>query len=549
MSQPRSTPFLLALACGLLLLVGLFLLTHRPPATATQPATTPDKQPDSRPEPAAAAVVNSKSDDTLALDASGVELAEKLSAHLNRPGTRAHEAVLIFKDADGYRRFLLRAAQSGVTVVAQIDALNAVRVRVRAYDTFAADLVARAGDYGGIGANTFVSMPPPPDELATGRSVAVGDTLLDTLGVPAGADTSTWGRGVTLAVLDGGAIPDPTLGARLRYLDIGLGYAGTGEAGHHGTAVAALAAGSSADASGVAPAATVLSIRVIGTDGQSDVFTVTQGIVAGVDAGAQIINLSLGGYGTSEVLSRAIAYARSRGVVIVAAAGNDGADRLVWPAADPRVVSVGATDATGRLADFSNSGAQLRLTAPGVGIRTADLNQTRSLFSGTSASAPVVSGALAALMSQTPGLTAAQAVEILQSHANDAGPAGTDPRYGQGTVNLGWALARDDRTRVDNAISSHVYRPGTGTLDILVQNRGGAPAGGLTLTFDLNGLVSTQAVPALAPGRSTTVTLTLDAAARARPIVLRTRLDNPPGVTDAVPANNTRASLIEAGGP
>lgn len=550
MSRSRSDSLLLTAGVLLLVLVVLFFLTHRSLEPRPELEETAGGTAESTP-PSASALSDSPDaddDDNLALAATTQALAQKLSTRFTRADTRAHEAVLIFKTPDGYQRFLARASEAGVIVAGRIDALRIVRVRVRAYDAFAAELVARAADYGGVSANTFVQIPPAPEERASSRAFAVGNTLLATLGVPAGTDTSAWGRGVTVAVLDGGAVPDPTLGARLRYLDIGLGYAGTGATGRHGTAVASLVGGSAADAPGVAPAATVLSIRVIDTDDKSDAFTVTQGIVAAVDAGAQIINLSLGGYGTSEALARAIAYATEHGVVVVAAAGNDGAARLVWPAADLRVVSVGATDATGRQAGFSNSGPQLRLTAPGVGIQTAGLNNERSLFSGTSASAPVVSGALAALLSQSPGLTATQAVEILQTYSDDGGAAGEDPNYGRGTLDLGWALARADGTRIDTAISSHHYNPETASLEVIVQNRSARPAGNLTLTVDLNGRVTTYPIAALAPGRSTTVPVPVDAAIAAGPITLRTRLDNPAGVLDAVPANNTRASLIDLAG-
>jgi hypothetical protein len=551
MSRSRPTFLLIAGGSALLLLCILLLLIRRDPVASPPVKTAAISQ--SAPQSLlkssqGAPTTEAPSEDDLRQAANVTALADKLAARLTTPSTRAHEAVLIFKDAEGYRRFLARAAESGVIVAGHIDALNIVRVRVRAYDAFAAELVARAADYGGVSANPYVQFPPPPEERASGRQVAVGNALLATLGVSPETDTSTWGRGVTLAILDGGAGPDSTLGSRLRYVDIGLGYAGTGVAGLHGTAVAALAAGSANDAPGIAPAASVVSIRVVDTDDKSDVFTVTQAIVAAVDAGAQVVNLSLGGYSTSEALNRALSYATARGVVIVAAAGNDSANRLTWPAADPRVVSVGATDATGRQAAFSNSGPQLRLTAPGVGLQTASLNNERTLFTGTSASAPIVTGAIAALMSQTPGMTAAQAVEILQTYSSDGGSSGADPNYGHGTLDLGWALARNDPARIDTAVSGHHYNPETASLEVVLQNRGALPATQLKLTIDLNGRSSTYMVPAIDAGRSTAVPLPIDAATAAGPITLHTRLDNPEGVLDTIPANNTRASLIDLAG-
>ncbi len=546
-SRPRAPhrKTLFAVAGGLLALLALFRLSHRDHPSSSEPVR-PDRQERSvgRDLPEAPSTRT-----TADLDhASNAEaLAVKLTEHLQRPSVRAHEAVLLFKDAEGYRQFVVRAAQAGVIVVGRIDALHALRVRVRAYDRFASDLVARAGDFGGVSANPFVDMPPAPatGERAPGRPVAVGQSLLATLGVPATTDTANWGRGVTVALLDGGAAPDPTFGARLRYLDIGLGYAGTGASGQHGTAVASVIGGATADAPGVAPAASLLSIRVIDTDDHGDVFTVCQGIVAAVEAGAQIINLSLGGRTTSEVLSRAVTFSTSRGVVLVAAAGNDGAERLVWPAADPRVISVGATDANGRQTAFSNSGGQLRLTAPGVGLAAAGLSPTRTFFSGTSASAPVIAGALAVVLSQTPGHTAAQAAEILQTHADDGGAAGADAHYGHGTLNLGWVLARNDPMRTDTAISSHSYNPETRAIEVVVQNRSARPVLGQTLTVEFNGQVSTVTLPVIAPGASATVPLPIEAGLAAAPIELRTRLEPVEGVSDAVPDNNTRASLFD----
>jgi hypothetical protein len=547
MSRPRPNTLIFAGAL-LCLLIALFFLTHRfgvPPAPALastpSPAAKNEPWPDLRDEVATPSSVPFSAADTAAL-------SQKLFTRLTRPDTRANEAILIFKNAEGYQRFLARAARTGVILAGRIDALDIARVRVRAYDTFAADLLARAADYGGISANTFISIPPPPAARLTGPQYAVGDQLFATLGVTPGTDTSAWGRGVTIAVLDGGALPDPTLGARLRYLDIGLGYAGTGAAGLHGTAVASLAAGSSADAPGLAPAATVLSIRVMDTDDKGDIFTVVQGIVAAVDAGARLINLSLGGYSTSEALNRALAYAAARDVLVIAAAGNDAAGRLVFPAADPRVISVGATDAAGRQAAFSNAGPQLRLTAPGVGLQAAAPGNRRVPFSGTSAAAPVVTGALAALLSQSPGLTPAQAVALLQTHSDDGGAAGPDPHYGHGTLNLGWTLARADPARTDTAVSSHHYNVETGILEVVVQNRSARPAVNLALAITLNDRPASVVIPALAPGQSLAIPVPLDAATAAAPITLRTRLDNPAGVTDAVPANNTRASLLDLSG-
>jgi hypothetical protein len=124
-------------------------------------------------------------------------------------------------------------------------------------------------------------------------------------------------------------------------------------------------------------------------------------------------------------------------------------------------------------------------------------------------------------MSQTPGLTGAQAVRILQTYSADGGAAGADPNYGHGTLDLGWALARNDPTRLDTAVSGHHYNSETASLEVVVQNRGALPAPQLTLRVELNGQISAHALPTIAPGGSATVPLPIDATTAAGPITLR----------------------------
>ncbi len=372
--------------------------------------------------------------------------------------------------------------------------------------------------------------------------------LLAVLGVAGDTDTSAWGRGVTIAVLDGGASPDLTLGARLRYLDVGYGLTGPEADARHGTAVASLAAGAAADARGVAPSANVLSIRVLGPDGRSDAFAVAQGIVAAVDAGARVINASLGGYATSAILGEAVDYALAAGVAVVAAAGNDQTTRLTWPAAYRGVVSVGAVDAAGVQALFSNSGEGLQLTAPGYAIRAAAPGGERFLFSGTSASAPVVAGAIAALLSQSEGLDAIQAADLLAVHSNDSGAVGADPDYGRGTLNLGWAMDRANTARVDPAIASQAHDAARSTISVAVQNRGGGTLEGLRLLVDVGGERSEHVVPALAVAATASVTVPVDPArlAAAGRLEVWSQLVLPRGLSDRDTRNNRLGGAITA---
>ncbi len=482
-------------------------------------------------------------------------LLDALERSLARRANRASEAVLTFQDEAAYRRFLARATVAGLTVVARLDSLRSVRVRYEDLAALRADLAAHASDYAAASANALVTVPglpastPAKEDRDAITQIPFGNSTLPFLGVP--AEHSTWGKGVAIAILDTGVMPDATFGSgRLRTLDIGLGTtAGRGEDDGHGTAVAALAAGASTDAAGVAPAASLLSIRVTDASGTSDTFTVAQAIVAATEAGARIINVSLGGYATNAALDAAIAYATERGAVIVAAAGNDQAAQLAWPAADPRVISVGAVDRAGQQVFFSNSGPTLSLTAPGYGVQTAWLDGQRVTVDGTSASAPLVAGALAATLSQNPALTPQAAAQLLVATASEAGAPGADADYGNGILNLDWAMNRNNPTHYDPAIASHSFDSASNRLSFVVQNRSAAALSGLSLsliTTGTGGAPTLFPLPPLAAGESYVTSVTVDPASlkAAGTLTYTTQLNLPPGLTDAVPSNNRRSSTL-----
>lgn len=473
-----------------------------------------------------------------------------LQRRLTQKGARAHEAVLTFETEEAYRKFLERAGQAGLRLHGKIDRLRTVRVGYDAIDSLFNDMLGHPSDYQGVDANYLVNVPgiPAAEDRPKVSEVPFGNRALAFLGV--NGDHSQWGRGVTVAVLDTGVAADATLsGGRIQYLDAGQGsMPGTGQIDGHGTAVAALVAGASADAPGVASAANILSIRITGADGTSDSFTLAMGILDAVDAGARIINISMGAYASPSVLVSAIDYAYSKGAVIVAAAGNDGAAQLMWPAADPRVVSVGAVDALEQQVSFSNAGQQLKITAPGYGVDTAWLNGQRVSMDGTSASAPLVAGAIAAVMSATPGLTAQQAWAVLQQYASDGGIPGPDSDYGNGILNVGWAMDRTNPTRIDTAIAGQYYDAAAGTMNIVVQNRSAQAASGLQLNLDLSGVTTSRPVPSLNSGATFLIQVPISAEqlAASGGVFYRSQLTNPAGIVDQVPSNNTKRGVILA---
>lgn len=551
MSKPNVASRLL-LALGLsaaVLLIVLWRKSQTPPSEASPSVPAISAQP---PPPAGEAVPTDRLS-TSDLPPGARAWLATLARTLARGGVREREAILTFKDDAALQAFLRRAQSAGLAVNGNVPGLRTVRVRFDSLDALQRELAGNAGDYAGIAANPLIGLPHPPsrEDRPALNQVPFGNDTLAMLG--AAGDRSSWGRGVTLAILDTGVAPDATFGSgRLRTLDIGFGSApGTGSDDGHGTSVAALAAGLAPDAPGVAPAADLLSIRVTDASGTSDLFTVSQAIVAAVDAGARVINVSLGGYSTGATLDAAIDYASHNGALIVAAAGNDQAAQLAWPAADPRVLSVGAIDKLEQQVTFSNSGEQLQLTAPGYGVQTAWLNGQRVMVDGTSASAPIVAGAVAALLSQTPSLSPQQAAAVLVQTANDAGVPGADAAYGHGILNVGTAMNRDNAAYVDTAVSSHSYDAASGQMQFVVQNRSGRALSGLSLAITTGTVTSSQSVPSLAPGETHVVRVTVGDAnlKSATTLTYSTQLINPLGVVDQVPANNRRSSVLTTTGP
>lgn len=539
-STPRL-PQLLALGAALLLLV---LLAFQSRDRISTPSTTSTPAESRKPPDA--------SDHTPLPSPRTAELHAVLQRALLVRDARPHEAVLTFANADAYARFLARAQHRGLAVLGQLDRLLTVRIRYDSLSALETELLEHAADYAHVGANHLVHIPAPPGKVdgAAANEIPFRNETLSFLGVA--ADHANWGRGTTIAILDSGVALDSTFGnGRVQYLNIGLGtLPGTGVNDGHGTSVAALAAGASVDAAGIAPAATVLSIRVTDTNGASDIFTVSQAILAAVDAGAPVINLSLGGYATTNALNSAIAYADAHGAVIVAAAGNDQAAQLAWPAADPRVVSVGAIDATGQQVAFSNSGPQLQIAAPGYGVQTAWLDDERVYVDGTSASAPLVAGAIAAVMSQNPACTAQQAWDVLRRTTSDAGAPGADADYGNGVLNLDWAMNVANTTRLDPAIASHHFDTAKSQMNFVVQNRSARPVTGLSLDVDTNGSTETHLLPEIAAGASYVLNVPVAPSSFTvdHGVTFTTQLVTPTGLDDANPANNRRSSQLNVGG-
>ncbi len=213
----------------------------------------------------------------------------------------------------------------------------------------------------------------------------------------------------------------------------------------HGTHVAGIAAAvvdNSVGIAGLGRRAAIMPVRVLDADGLGTSDDVAEGIIWAVDHGADVVNLSLGAAERSSVIASAIRYANVNDVVVVAAAGNEGADGnpVTYPAAEPGVVAVAAVDRADAHPSFSSSGDWVDIAAPGVDIVSTVPGGYASL-SGTSMAAPFVAATAAMVRARHAELTPDQVATVLVTTADDVGNAGTDPLFGAGVVDPVAALS------------------------------------------------------------------------------------------------------------
>ena len=208
----------------------------------------------------------------------------------------------------------------------------------------------------------------------------------------------------------------------------------------HGTHVAGIIAArvnNGRGIAGAAPAVRILPVRVLDADGSGVSSNVSAGIIWATDHGARVINVSLGG-GPSPGMQLAIRYARSKRAVVLAAAGNNGAsgNSIVYPAAYPEAVAVGAFDERFVKASYSNSASYVDISAPGSDILSTWSSSSRSyaIASGTSMATPYASAEAALITSENPKLDSGGVISIMELTARDAGPPGPDPNFGHGLI-------------------------------------------------------------------------------------------------------------------
>ena len=303
------------------------------------------------------------------------------------------------------------------------------------------------------------------------------------------ADGAPGGKGVVVAVLDTGVAyadrgpfrrsPDFSRFQFVKGYDFVARDPYPNDRNGHGTFVAATIAEATNNRyglTGLAYGARIMPVRVLDSNGEGEASTIAEGVFFAVRHGAQVINLSLEfspGVTASDIpeLIEALRYAHHRGVLVVAAAGNEGHTAIAYPARAPYVISVGASTEHGCLAAYSNDGAGLTLVAPGGGPDAdlpgdpnchPELPSGRDIFQvtflgssprqfgipsgyeGTSMATPHVAATAALIIASHvlgPHPTPAQLTARLQATARKLGGGGDERLYGAGLLDAATATA------------------------------------------------------------------------------------------------------------
>ncbi|VEP13394.1 Thermitase [Hyella patelloides LEGE 07179] len=262
----------------------------------------------------------------------------------------------------------------------------------------------------------------------------------------------TAGDGITVAVIDTGVsrVPDLKLTKFVKGYDFVNDKVNADDDNGHGTHVAGTVAQSTNNGygvAGIAYKANIMPLKVLSKGGGGTVADIAEAIKFAADNGADVINMSLGGGGASQIMQEAIDYADRKKVVIIAAAGNANQNSASYPARYPKVISVSATDSTGAKANYSNYGAGVDISAPGGGETGKILQNTINPstgesvfvgFQGTSMAAPHVAG-VAALVKASGVAEPSEVLDVLKQSARKV-PEDTKNYFGAGHLDAGAAV-------------------------------------------------------------------------------------------------------------
>ncbi|MCF8412818.1 MAG: S8 family serine peptidase [Melioribacteraceae bacterium] len=222
----------------------------------------------------------------------------------------------------------------------------------------------------------------------------------------------------------------------------------------HGSLIAGLAGAVTNNGEGIASIGyniKLMNVKITSSlESDNLVTTGYEGIVYAVDNGAKVINCSWGNYVASSLGKTVVDYAAENNVLIVAASGNEGNSSVYYPAAFEKVLSVGSTDSTDIVSDFTNYGKSLDVVAPGRDILSTWKDDTYASNSGTSLASPIVAGLAGLVWSSFPNYTAAQVAEQIRVNVDDISSINSDKEYfyGLGRINAEKAVTETNAIAV-----------------------------------------------------------------------------------------------------
>ncbi|SDK42474.1 S8 family serine peptidase [Natronorubrum texcoconense] len=317
-------------------------------------------------------------------------------------------------------------------------------LEMQALESDSEDDSAGTEDVGGSAVND-----PLFDRQYAPQQVNCSEAWEETLGDP----------DVTISIVDQGVQYDhPNLAENMDGTVSNYGYdfvsgdgdpypASAGE--NHGTHVGGIAAGGADNGEGHAGISncSMLSARALGDGGGGSLTDIADAIQWSADQGADIINMSLGGGGYTQLMADACAYAQNEGSLLVAAAGNDYGGSVSYPAAYETVMAISSLDEGETLSSFSNVGPETELAAPGGDVLSTVNWDDYDSFSGTSMASPVVAGVAGLALSAWPSLSNDELRSHLHETAVDIGLSAEEQGYGR--VDAGNAVTTEPGTEPD----------------------------------------------------------------------------------------------------
>lgn len=278
------------------------------------------------------------------------------------------------------------------------------------------------------------------EDIIIKLSAQIEDWGIGSSKIPTAWNSGFTGKGVKISVIDSGISTHEDLRISGGYSAVDYTASFSDDQGH-GTHVAGIigARHNGFGVRGVAYDAELYAVKAFNENGEARLSDMIEGIDWSVANNMDIINLSAGTQSDSFALRSSVDKAYAAGLLVVAAAGNDGndlgtGDTVDYPARYPSAISVAAIDRNSARAYFSSTGSTVEIAAPGVNVASTYLNNQYVYMSGTSMATPYVAGNLALMKQAYPHLSNDQLRQVLVSQARDAGPAGRDPYFGFGLL-------------------------------------------------------------------------------------------------------------------